>query len=147
MDSLSNSVDLADADTTTSPKVLGGTNGLWQFRALDGAGTYTYDPVAKAPKVPTGSGKYPTKESFLSGLWDLQGQESWQYSKSHTSADKVAVINAIRDFAKSPAILQANAALKYVTGALPGTPDPASTGLVMTAKYLGGKMCAPYNHQ
>jgi hypothetical protein len=141
MDSLGNSVATADSTSTG----FGNSNALWQFRALDGAGTYVADANG-VPVTPVGTGKYPTKDSYLSGLWDMQGWESFQ-TPSRTSGDKLEVLTTLVSLAQDPAVLNGIGSLKYVTAALPGTADPTATGLVLKAGYLNNNQCAPYNHR
>ena len=119
------------------------TTGNWQFRSLDGAGTYTWDNTAVAP-VASGTGKFPTKASYVNGTWDEQGWISFNVP-SRTVGNKKALLDDFLVKAQDPAILNSIADLKNVAAALPGTPDPLATGLVLRAGYVNNNQCAPYN--
>ena len=119
------------------------TTGNWQFRSLDGAGTYTWDNLAGAP-VASGTGKFPTKASYVDGTWDEQGWISFNVP-SRTVGNKKALLDDFLVNAKSPAILASIADLKNVAASMPSTPDPALTGLVLRAGYVNNNQCAPYN--
>lgn len=131
MDSLKNSVLAANANGT----------GNWQFRSLDGAGTYTWDNTAIAP-VATGTGKFPTLASFVDGTWDLQGWVSFNVP-SRTVGAKKAVLDQFLVKAQDPAILASIADLKNVAAAIPG--GAYSGAQVLRAAYANGNQCAPYN--
>jgi hypothetical protein len=130
------SMDSLSSSTTTSK---------WQFRSLDGAGTITQASSSVAP-VTSGTGKFPTVASYTDGTWDMQGWVSFNVP-ARTTGDKLGVLNTFLAKAQDPAVLNSIAALKYVTAAMPGTPDttPTPTGLVLRASYLGGNQCAPLN--
>jgi len=117
------------------------TTGNWQFRSLDGAGTYTWDNTANAP-VASGSGKFPTLAAYENGDWDMQGWESFNVP-SRTTGAKKQVLDKFLVNAQDPAILASIADLKNVAAAIPGG---AYTGpQVLDAAYLNGNQCAPYN--
>lgn len=119
------------------------TTGNWQFRSLDGAGTYTWDNTANAP-VASGTGKFPTKASYVDGTWDMQGWVSLNVPNRTTGAKK-AVLDKFLAAAQDPAVLAGITDLKNVAASLPGTDDPTATGNVLRAGYLNGNQCAPYN--
>lgn len=121
------------------------TTGNWQFRALDGAGTYTWDNTANAPAVSAGAtGKLPTKDSLVDGTWDLLGMISFNVPNRTTGA-KAEVLAKFLENAKSPAILAAQTNLKHVAASPAGTDDPTATGNVMRAEYLNGDQCGAYS--
>jgi hypothetical protein len=117
--------------------------GNWQFRSLDGAGTYTQEGAAATP-VATGTGRFPTKASYIDGTWDMQGWISFNLP-TRTTGNKAAVLSQFVAAAKNPAVLAAQSGLKHVAAAIPGTPDAAGTGQVLRAGYVGGDQCAPLN--
>ncbi|PKO36543.1 MAG: hypothetical protein CVU24_14905 [Betaproteobacteria bacterium HGW-Betaproteobacteria-18] len=115
--------------------------GNWQFRSLDGAGKITWDNTAIAP-VTTGTGKFPTKEAYENGDWDLQGWESFNIPTRTTGA-KLQLLNKFVEKAGDPATLASVSALKNVAMAIPG--GVHSGPQVLDAEYLNGNQCAPYN--
>lgn len=118
--------------------------GNWQFRALDGAGVYTM--ASGVPVTPTGTGKYPTKDSLVDGTWDLLGMISFNVpNRTIADASKNDVLNNFIAAAKSPAVLNAQSSLKFVAASPAGTDDPAATGNVMRAEYLNGDQCGAYS--
>lgn len=117
--------------------------GKWQFRSLDGAGTYTQEGSSATP-VATGTGRFPTKASYIDGTWDMQGWISFN-QPARTTGNKAAVLAQFVAAAQNPAVLAAQSGLKHVAAAIPGTPDPAGTGQVLRAGYVGGNQCAPLN--
>ena len=117
--------------------------GNWQFRSLDGAGTYTQEGAAATP-VATGTGRFPTKASYIDGTWDMQGWISFN-QPTRTTGNKAEVLNQFVAAAQNPAVLTAQAGLKHVAAAIPGTPDDAATGQVLRAGYANGDQCAPLN--
>lgn len=119
------------------------TTGNWQFRSLDGAGTYTWDNTANAP-VATGTGRFPTKASLIDGTWDMQGWISFN-QPARTTGNKAAVLAQFVAAAQNPAVLAAQTNLKHTAAAIPGTPDDAGTGQVLRAGYVNGDQCAPLN--
>ena len=119
------------------------SNGNWQFRSLDGAGTYTWDIPAAAP-VASGTGKFPTKASYVDGTWDAQGWISFNVP-SRTVGNKKALLDDFLVKAQYPSILASIFDLKNVAASLPGTPDQTLTGLVLRAGYPYNNQCAPYN--
>jgi hypothetical protein len=127
------SLDSLNGSTTTSK---------WQFRSLDGAGTYTWDGIAANPPVATGTGKFPTFAAYENGDWDLQGWESFNIPARTTGA-KLDVLKKFLVNAQNPAVLQGITALKNVALGIPGG---LYTGpFVSDAAYVNGDQCAPYN--
>lgn len=132
------------------------TTGNWQFRSLDGQGVITWDSTGVAPLTSdltfatgTGTGKFPTKASYTDGTWDMQGWISFNIPK-RTPTDfpaKAGVLAKFLSNAQSPAIIASITDLKNVAGALPGTPDPTTTGNVLRAGYLNNNQCAPLNRK
>lgn len=117
------------------------TSGAWQFRSLDGAGKIVQDTSGAAPTT-TGTGKFPTIETYENGDWDLQGWVSFNRPARTTGAKK-AVLDFFVKNAQNPAVLANIADLKFVTAAIPGK---GYTGpQVLDAAYVGGDQCAPYN--
>lgn len=117
------------------------TTGNWQFRSLDGAGTYTWDNTAGSP-VASGTGKFPTLAAYENGDWDEQGWISFNVPV-RTVGNKKALLDDFLVNAQNPAILAGITALKNVAAAIPGG---VYTGpQVLDAAYLGGNQCAPYN--
>lgn len=135
-DSLGNSVL-----TPVAGQSIGGSNAKWQFRSLDGAGTFTWDNAAVAP-VATGTGKFPTLANFIDGTWDAQGLESFNVP-NRTTGNKAAFLANLVIKAQDPAVLAGIASLKYVSGAVPGG---SYTGpQVMRTAYVNNNQCAPLN--
>lgn len=129
------SMDSLNASTTTS---------RWSFRSLDGAGEITWNgSIATAPVV-SGTGKHPTLANLIDGTWDMQGWISFNLPNT-TSANKAALAANFVAAARSPAILNSLSGLRYVSAAIPGTPDPSGTGQVLRAGYLNNDQCAPLN--
>lgn len=117
------------------------TTGQWQFRALDGAGTITWDNTANPP-VTSGTGKFPDLATYENGDWDMQGWISFNVP-SRTTGNKKAVLDKFLVNAQNPAVLAGISDLKNVAAAIPGG---AYTGpQVLDAAYLNGNQCAPYN--
>jgi ABC-type phosphate transport system substrate-binding protein len=128
------SMDSLSSSTATSK---------WTFRALDGAGEIT---LAAGVPATTGTGRLPTLASFTDGTWDMQGWISFNVpSVTAGNTNKAALAANFIAAAKSPAVLNAQTGLKFVAGAMPGTPDPTATGNVLRASYVGGDQCAPLN--
>ena len=117
------------------------TTGNWQFRSLDGAGTYTWDNTANAP-VASGTGKFPTLAGFIDGTWDLQGWISFNVP-SRTVGNKKAVLDQFLLKAQDPAILASISDLKNVAAAIPG--GAYSGAQVLRSAYSNGNQCAPLN--
>jgi len=117
------------------------TSGNWQFRSLDGAGTYTWDNTAVAP-VATGTGKFPTLANYVDGTWDMQGWISFNVP-SRTVGAKKAVLDQFLVKAQDPAILASISDLKNVAAAIPG--GAYSGAQVLRAGYLNNNQCAPLN--
>jgi hypothetical protein len=136
MDSLANSVL-----TPVTPVVAGGSNALWQFRPLDGAGTYTWDNSA-LPPVATGTGKFPTLANYVDGTWDMQGLEAFNVP-ARTTGNKAAFLANLVKQAQSPTVLAGISSLKNVAAAIGGV-NPAGTQVLRTA-YVGNNQCAPLN--
>lgn len=117
--------------------------GNWQFRSLDGAGKMTWDVTSAAP-VTTGTGKFPTKEAYENGDWDLQGWISFNIP-SRTTGAKLELLNKFVANAGDPAKLGVIGDLKNVAMAIPGDPNGYTGAQTLDAVYLGGNQCAPYN--
>lgn len=132
-------VGVLSMDSLSSSK----TTGSWQFRSLDGAGTYTWDNTANAP-VASGTGRFPTKASLIDGTWDMQGWISFN-QPTRTTGNKAAVLSQFVAAAQNPAVLAAQTNLKHTAAAIPGTEDPALTGQVLRVGYVAGDQCAPLN--
>ena len=130
-------IGVLSMDSLKDSKIVG----KWQFRSLDGAGTYTWDNTTIAP-VATGTGKFPTLASYVDGTWDLQGWISFNVP-SRTVGAKKAVLDQFLVKAQDPAILASIADLKNVAAAIPG--GAYSGAQVLRAAYLSGNQCAPYN--
>jgi hypothetical protein len=129
------SMDSLNSSTTTSK---------WTFRSLDGAGQVTWNGAIGTAPVVTGTGKHPTLDNLIDGTWDQQGWISFNVPSS-TTGNKLALANNFAAAARSPAILNSQASLRWVTAAIPGTPDPTGTGQVLRAGYLNNDQCAPLN--
>jgi hypothetical protein len=114
--------------------------GNWQFRSLDGAGTYVGDNMA-AP-VATGTGKFPTLASYTDGTWDMQGWISFNIP-NRTVGEKRAVVDNFLLQAQNPAILASITDLKNVAAAIPG--GSYSGAQVLRSQYLNNNQCAPLN--
>ncbi|OQW86642.1 MAG: hypothetical protein BWK72_16270 [Rhodoferax ferrireducens] len=115
----------------------------WTFRALDGAGEIT---LAGGVPATSGTGRLPTLASLTDGTWDMQGWISFNLpADTANDVNKAALAANFVAAAKAPAVLNAQSGLKFVAGAMPGTPDPTSTGNVLRAGYVNGDQCAPLN--
>lgn len=130
-------VGVLSMDSLSSSK----TTGNWQFRSLDGAGTYTWDNTANAP-VASGTGKFPTLANLIDGTWDLQGWVSFNLPE-RTTGDKKAVLDQFLVKAQDPNVLASLTDLKNVAAAIPG--GAYSGAQVLRAQYLGNNQCAPLN--
>lgn len=119
------------------------STGNWQFRSLDGNGTYTWDNTAAAP-VATGTGKHPTLANLIDGTWDMQGWISFN-TPNRTIADtaKAPVVAKFLANAQDPAILASISDLKNVSAAIPG--GAYSGAQVLRVSYALGNQCAPLN--
>ena len=117
----------------------------WSFRAMNGAGTYTYS--ATAPQLGVASagatGVLPTYTDFINGNWEMQGQETFLVP-ARTTGEKKTVVNTILANALKPSVLTSLAALKYVAGTYPavGTGVPTAANVVR-ATFQNGDMCQP----
>ena len=133
-------IGVLSADSLSNSK----TTGKWQFRSLDGAGTYTWDNTANAP-VASGTGKFPTLASLTNGSWDLQGWISFNVP-ARTTGDKAALLSNFVAKAQDPAVLASLTNLKNVAAAISTDANPLAAGAqVMRAQYLGANQCAPLN--
>jgi hypothetical protein len=124
------------------------TTGNWSFRALDGAGQMfgTLTAGVLTGISTTGTGRFPTLANLVDGTWDEQGWISINVpARTGLTTNKGGLMTDFITAAKDPAIINSIAALKFVAGAVPGTPDPTATGNVLRAGYLGGDQCAPLN--
>ncbi|MDO9165325.1 MAG: hypothetical protein Q7U13_04390 [Rhodoferax sp.] len=117
------------------------TTGNWQFRSLDGAGTYTWDNTAVAP-VASGTGKFPTLANYVNGTWDQQGWVSFNVP-ARTTGSKAALLANFVAKAQDPAILASIADLKNVAAAIPG--GAYAGAQVLRSAYVNGNQCAPLN--
>ncbi|PZO12628.1 MAG: hypothetical protein DCF26_18555 [Burkholderiales bacterium] len=130
------SMDSLNASTTTS---------AWTFRSLDGAGEITWNGAIGTAPVTTGTGKFPTLASFVDGTWDQQGWISFNLP-STTTGNKAALAADFVTQARSPAILQGLASLRWVAAGIPGVTDNSPLGgQVLRAGYLNGDQCGPLN--
>ena len=130
------SMDSLSSSTTTS---------AWSFRSLDGAGEITWNGAIATAPVTTGTGKFPTLASYVDGTWDQQGWISFNLP-SATTGNKAALAADFVTQARSPAILQSLANLRWVAAAIPGVTDNSPQGgQVLRAGYLLGDQCAPLN--
>lgn len=130
------SMDSLSSSTTTSK---------FTFRALDGAGEITWNGAIGTAPVTTGTGKFPTLASYVDGTWDQQGWISFNLP-STTTGNKAALAADFVTQARSPAILQSLANLRWVAAGIPGVTDNSPLGgQVLRAGYLGGDQCAPLN--
>lgn len=119
------------------------STGNWQFRSLDGNGTYTWDNTAAAP-VSTGSGKHPTLANLIDGTWDMQGWISFNTpNRTISDANKASVLAKFLEKAQDPAILAGISDLKNVAAAIPGGAY-SGTG-VLRVQYVNNNQCAPLN--
>jgi hypothetical protein len=119
------------------------STGNWQFRSLDGNGTYTWDNTAVAP-VATGTGKHPSLANLIDGTWDMQGWISFN-TPNRTVADaaKAPVVAKFLEKAQDPAILAAISDLKNVAAAIPG--GVYSGAQVLRVAYPNNDQCSPLN--
>jgi hypothetical protein len=122
------------------------TTGNWSFRALDGAGQMfgTLTAGVLTGISTTGTGRLPTLANLVDGTWDEQGWISINVP-ARTTGNKLGLMADFITAAKDPAIIKSVPALQFVAAAVPGTPDPTTTGNVLRAGYLGGDQCAPLN--
>lgn len=138
MDSLSSSISTHGTDSKGNPI------GYWSFRALDGAGSLTWDNTAVDPVVSAdATGKLPTKTAYESGDWDLQGWVSFNIpARTAPGSAKRAVLDKFISFAQSPTILANSSSLKNVAMAIPRT--GVSGAQVLDAVYVGNNQCGAY---
>lgn len=138
MDSLSSSISTHGTDSKGNPI------GYWSFRALDGAGSLTWDNTAVDPVVSAdATGKLPTKTAYESGDWDLQGWISFNIpARTAPGSAKRAVLDKFVSFAQSPTILSGSSSLKNVAMAIPRT--GVSGAQVLDAVYVGNNQCGAY---
>jgi len=114
----------------------------WSFRSLDGAGRLTWGGVVASPPVATGTGRQSTLANLIDGTWDKQGVISFNVP-ARTTGNLLALANAVRNAARSPAILNSQSSLRFAAAAPRGTPDPTGTGQVQRVAYAGGDQCGP----
>lgn len=119
------------------------STGNWQFRSLNGAGTYTWDNTANPP-VATGDGVFPTLANLVDGNWDLQGWISFNIP-TRTTGNKLSVLNKFLTEARKPSLLGSISDLKNVAAAIPGNPGVTAGAQTLRVKYLGNNQCAPLN--
>lgn len=119
------------------------TTGNWQFRSLDGNGSYTWDNTGVAP-VATGTGKHPTLANLIDGTWDMQGWISFNTpNRTIADANKAPLVAKFLEKAQDPAVLAAVTDLKNVAAAIPG--GAYSGAQVLRVAYPQGNQCAPLN--
>lgn len=138
MDSLSSSISTHGTDSKGNPI------GYWSFRALDGAGSLTWDNTGVDPVVSSdATGKLPTKAAYESGEWDLQGWVSFNIpARTAPGTAKRSVLNKFVEFAQSPTILSSASSLKNVAMAIPSATRTGSQ--VLDAVYVGNNQCGAY---
>ncbi|MFH1657877.1 MAG: substrate-binding domain-containing protein [Pseudomonadota bacterium] len=123
------------------------TSGNWAFRSLDGAGKYYWDATSGAVST-TGTGKFPTKEVYENGDWDLQGWVTFNIpARTHSSSgalagNKRALLDQFVLKAQNPAVLSTLADLKNVAMGIPGGDYEGDQ--VLDAEYLAGDQCGPF---
>ncbi|UCV30007.1 substrate-binding domain-containing protein [Ferribacterium limneticum] len=115
--------------------------GNWQFRSLDGAGKYYWNSTSGAVST-TGTGKFPTKETYENGDWDLQGWVTLNIPARTAGNAKRALLDQFVAKAQDPAVLQGITDLKNVAMAIPGGDYEGDQ--VLTAEYVNGDQCAPF---
>lgn len=156
MDSVGRSTNTQTTPTTAS--ALGGANGAWQFRALNGAGKITGDSItaatAASPVAPatSGTGILPTLANIRTGDWAMQGYESFNVRSSGGNADKTAVVQAVASAGQSAAILRSIASLSWASLSLPdlvtgNTTAAADVSNVVQAAHAANDQCAPLQRQ
>lgn len=124
------------------------STGNWQFRPLNGAGTYTWDNTANDPVPSTDSGLYPTHANLESGAWDMQGWISLNIPTRRIAEEgeagygKYQLIKHFATAAQDPAVLADIADLKHVTAAIPGGDYTGEN--VLDAQYVDGNQCNPF---
>lgn len=114
----------------------------WQFRSLDGAGKVVAAAVAGAAPTLTGTGRFPTLASLMTGDWDLQGWVSFNVP-SRTVGAKADALAKFANAAQDPAVIGSVAALKQVAAAIPG--GAYSGAQVLNVGYQFNNQCAPLN--
>ncbi len=121
------------------------TGGNWQFRSMDGNGTYTGNSMSAPASV--GTGTFPTLANLMNGSWDNQGWISINVPiRTRDDANKEPIVRQFITKAKDPAILAAITDLKNVAAAIPGGDYPAGPSVLRVA-YPEGNQCAPLNRQ
>lgn len=116
----------------------------WQFRSLDGAGKVVSSGTAGAAPTLTGTGRFPTLDSLMTGDWDLQGWISFNVpSRTAGNAAKADALAKFASAAQDPVIIGATASLKQVAAAIPG--GAYSGAQVLNVGYLNNNQCAPLN--
>ncbi|KAB2921908.1 MAG: hypothetical protein F9K30_13450 [Dechloromonas sp.] len=128
------------------------STGNWQFRSLNGAGTYTWDgaPTSSspetAPPVAAGDGVFPSLANLTDGNWDLQGWISFNIP-TRTTGNKLSVLNKFLAEARKPSLLGSISDLKYVAAAIPGNPGVTAGDQTLRVKYVQNNQCAPLNRE
>lgn len=118
------------------------STGNWAFRSLDGAGKYYWDNTAGAVST-TGTGKFPTKEVYENGDWDLQGWVTFNIPARTAGNAKRTLLDQFVLKAQNPAVLAAITDLKNVAMAIPGGDYDGDQ--VLDAEYIGGDQCGPFS--
>lgn len=119
------------------------TTGNWAFRSLDGAGKYYWDNTSTGAVSTSGTGKFPTKEVYENGDWDLQGWVTFNIPARTTGNAKRALLDQFVLKAQNPAVLAAITDLKNVAMGIPGGDYEGDQ--VLDAEYLNGDQCGPFS--
>lgn len=117
------------------------STGNWAFRSLDGAGKYYWDNTAGNVST-VGTGKFPTKEVYENGDWDLQGWVTFNIPARTAGNAKRALLDQFVLKAQNPAVLAAITDLKNVAMGIPGGDYDGDQ--VLDAEYVNGDQCGPF---
>lgn len=118
------------------------STGNWAFRSLEGAGKYYWDNTAGNVSS-VGTGKFPTKEVYENGDWDLQGWVTFNIPARTTGNAKRALLDQFVLKAQDPAVLAALTDLKNVAMGIPGGDYEGDQ--VLDAEYPNGDQCGPFS--
>lgn len=133
-------VGVLSMDSLSSSKAAGN----WQFRSLDGNGTYVGDNMA-AP-ASTGTGKFPTLANLMNGTWDMQGWVSFNTPvRTQSDTVKAPIVAKLLEAAQDPTVLAGITDLKNVSAAIPG--GLYSGAQVLNVAFPEGNQCAPLTRQ
>lgn len=167
-------IGLLSTDSLGNAGGLASTTG-WNFRGFGGIGRIAVQSTVSGgvttQTVVTGSGgvadtsttkvstaRFPTAANLLSGAWDYVSWETLNVP-SYTTGAKLAVINAVRDTARTPSKLKVVGNTSSVNSFLPDTAigivwgngavqptDTSTSGYdhVSKAVYLNGDQSLPY---